>query len=333
MGLISPGGVHSHQTHIAALARILDGAGLDRSYPRVSRRPRHAAAKRAWLRRRFRAQHRGLAQSADRHRVRALLRDGPRQALGPGGESLCRDRRRPRRRGFPTPKSAIAKSYEAGVTDEFVIPCVIGDYAGVRDGDALLFANFRPDRAREISTALLDRQIRRVSPPARAEILGRCRPDRIFRAAEEIHDRAVSARGNHGHTGRTVRRARVEAIAHRRDGKISARHLLHERRARDAIRRRGPHPHPEPQGRDLRSEAGHVRLRGHGQARRSHRFGQIRPHHRQLRQSRHGRAYRRDEGRRSKRSKRSTSAWAVCARPSKAPAVYFSLPPITAISS
>ena len=33
---------------------------------------------------------------------------------------------------------------------------MIGDYAGVRDGDALLFANFRPDRAREISTALLD---------------------------------------------------------------------------------------------------------------------------------------------------------------------------------
>jgi len=57
---------------------------------------------------------------------------------------------------FADAKSAIAKSYEAGVTDEFVIPSVIGGYAGVRDGDALLFGNFRPDRAREISTALLD---------------------------------------------------------------------------------------------------------------------------------------------------------------------------------
>jgi 2,3-bisphosphoglycerate-independent phosphoglycerate mutase len=52
--------------------------------------------------------------------------------------------------------NAIAQSYARGVTDEFVVPCAIGDYAGVRNGDALLFANFRPDRAREISTALLD---------------------------------------------------------------------------------------------------------------------------------------------------------------------------------
>ena len=40
--------------------------------------------------------------------------------------------------------------------DEFVVPAVLGDYAGMADGDALLFANFRADRAREISLALLD---------------------------------------------------------------------------------------------------------------------------------------------------------------------------------
>src|SRR5258705_9447427 len=57
---------------------------------------------------------------------------------------------------FKDAKTAIEKSYEDGANDEFVIPCAIGDYAGLRDGDALLFANFRPDRAREISTALLD---------------------------------------------------------------------------------------------------------------------------------------------------------------------------------
>ena len=62
----------------------------------------------------------------------------------------------PKARASPTRKRRSTKSYDAGVTDEFVLPCAIGDYAGVRDGDALLFANFRPDRAREISTALLD---------------------------------------------------------------------------------------------------------------------------------------------------------------------------------
>src|SRR4029077_17171776 len=57
---------------------------------------------------------------------------------------------------FAETAAAIEKSYAKGVTDEFVLPCAIGDYDGMRDGDALLFANFRPDRAREISVALLD---------------------------------------------------------------------------------------------------------------------------------------------------------------------------------
>jgi 2,3-bisphosphoglycerate-independent phosphoglycerate mutase len=54
------------------------------------------------------------------------------------------------------PRDAIETSYKKDVGDEFVLPTVIGDYEGMADGDALLFANFRADRAREISTALLD---------------------------------------------------------------------------------------------------------------------------------------------------------------------------------
>jgi len=53
--------------------------------------------------------------------------------------------------------TALDASYAENVTDEFVIPVVLGDYAGMADGDALLFANFRADRAREISLALLDK--------------------------------------------------------------------------------------------------------------------------------------------------------------------------------
>jgi 2,3-bisphosphoglycerate-independent phosphoglycerate mutase len=59
-------------------------------------------------------------------------------------------------RRFDDAFAALDSSYAEGVTDEFVVPCILGDYAGVEDGDALLFANFRADRAREISTALLD---------------------------------------------------------------------------------------------------------------------------------------------------------------------------------
>ncbi len=51
----------------------------------------------------------------------------------------------------PPPPSAAA--YAADITDEFIKPAVIGDYAGLRDGDALLFFNFRSDRMREIFAA------------------------------------------------------------------------------------------------------------------------------------------------------------------------------------
>ena len=50
--------------------------------------------------------------------------------------------------------SAIKKSYEKGVTDEFVIPTQIGDNKRIQDNDAVVFFNFRPDRAREITKAL-----------------------------------------------------------------------------------------------------------------------------------------------------------------------------------
>jgi 2,3-bisphosphoglycerate-independent phosphoglycerate mutase len=43
------------------------------------------------------------------------------------------------------------------VSDEFVKPCVLANYSGMKDGDGFLFANFRADRARELSLALLDK--------------------------------------------------------------------------------------------------------------------------------------------------------------------------------
>ncbi len=52
--------------------------------------------------------------------------------------------------------AAVEASYENGETDEFVKPTVIGDYDGVAEGDVAIFVNFRPDRARELTTALAD---------------------------------------------------------------------------------------------------------------------------------------------------------------------------------
>jgi 2,3-bisphosphoglycerate-independent phosphoglycerate mutase len=51
---------------------------------------------------------------------------------------------------------AIEASYERGETDEFVKPTVIGDYDGAAAGDVAIFANFRPDRARQMTRALAE---------------------------------------------------------------------------------------------------------------------------------------------------------------------------------
>ena len=55
-----------------------------------------------------------------------------------------------------TPDAAVAQSYDKNVTDEFVLPTIIGDYKGMNDGDGVLMLNFRADRAREILATLID---------------------------------------------------------------------------------------------------------------------------------------------------------------------------------
>jgi 2,3-bisphosphoglycerate-independent phosphoglycerate mutase len=155
MGLVSPGGVHAHQDHIAALARVIDQAGVPvcvhafldgRDTP-----PQSAAG--------FMTTFLGQIQDLPRTRVATVA--GRYYAMD-------RDKRWDRVEkayaalvdGIGTtaadPSAAIAASYAAGVTDEFMLPAVMAGYAGMSDGDGVLMANFRADRAREILTALLD---------------------------------------------------------------------------------------------------------------------------------------------------------------------------------
>ncbi|HVV27068.1 MAG TPA: 2,3-bisphosphoglycerate-independent phosphoglycerate mutase [Rhizomicrobium sp.] len=155
MGLLSPGGVHSHQDHIAALVKIVAGQGVPvfvhafldgRDTP-----PRSAAGYAG----KFLADIAGLAGvrlATLSGRYYAMDRDKRWDRVGKAYAAIVDASGR----RFDDAASALRASYAEDVTDEFVAPCVLGDYAGARDGDALLFANFRADRAREISTALLD---------------------------------------------------------------------------------------------------------------------------------------------------------------------------------
>ena len=155
LGLLSPGGVHSHQDHIVALARTVATAGIwvaihaffdGRDTP-----PRSALTHLA----KFESAIDGLQN------VRIATVGGRYYAMD-------RDQRWDRvRRAYDVmteakgektadAKSAIAQSYAAGKGDEFVPPVALGDYGGMRDGDGLVMANFRADRVRQILTALLD---------------------------------------------------------------------------------------------------------------------------------------------------------------------------------
>jgi len=57
---------------------------------------------------------------------------------------------------FSSADTGISASYKDKVFDEFVEPIIVGNYQGVKDGDSIIFYNFRSDRAREISHAILD---------------------------------------------------------------------------------------------------------------------------------------------------------------------------------
>jgi len=155
MGLMSPGGVHSHQAHIAALAEHLSKAGLSvwvhafldgrdtppsaaRSYVAdfLARTGRLANIEIATVIGRYFAMDRDKRWDRVEKAYRCLV----------DGEG----------RSAESPDAAITEAYAAGESDEFVLPTRIGSYRGMRDGDGVLMANFRADRVREILGALLD---------------------------------------------------------------------------------------------------------------------------------------------------------------------------------
>lgn len=59
---------------------------------------------------------------------------------------------------FETVEKAIETSYAAGINDEFIVPCMIGDFDGVKDGDSFIHFNYRLDRGRELTRAFTDEE-------------------------------------------------------------------------------------------------------------------------------------------------------------------------------
>ena len=153
MGLLSGGGVHSHQRHGLALAKIFAAAGIP-------------VAIHAWTDGRdtgpdtslgFLAQFEPALTPQARiatvyGRYFAMDRDNRWERVKQAWDAMVRAEGQ----HAATAAAAITAAHAAGKTDEFIPAAVIGDYAGMKDGDALLCFNFRADRVRQVLAALLD---------------------------------------------------------------------------------------------------------------------------------------------------------------------------------
>jgi len=158
MGLLSDGGIHSHITHLYALLKLakkfkkrvclhafLDGRDTE---------PACAARYLADIKKKLEGRGEIATISG---RYYAMDRDNRWERVEKAYLAIADAN------GvfFPNAEKALEESYKSGVTDEFVKPCLTSaSYKGVRDGDSVIFFNFREDRARQLTRAFVDEEFR-----------------------------------------------------------------------------------------------------------------------------------------------------------------------------
>ncbi len=155
MGLLSPGGVHSHQDHMVGLAREYAKAGIPVAIHGFTD-GRDVPPKSAFtFIEKFEndiASLQNVAIATICGRYYAMDRDNrwDRVIKAHNALNLAEGH------NVISASDAVNKAYNAGLTDEFIEPSIVGDYSGMNDGDAVVMANFRADRAREIMATFVD---------------------------------------------------------------------------------------------------------------------------------------------------------------------------------
>jgi 2,3-bisphosphoglycerate-independent phosphoglycerate mutase len=153
IGLVSPGGVHSHQDHAVALAKILADAGvavLVHVFTDGRDTPPQSSAED--IKRLLAALPPAVKIASVSGRYFAMDRDKRWDRVEKAYKAIV-DADAPR---FPDAPAVVTNAYANKQFDEFVVPAVVGDYRGMKDGDGVLCFNFRADRVREILGAMLD---------------------------------------------------------------------------------------------------------------------------------------------------------------------------------
>ncbi|TMV94178.1 2,3-bisphosphoglycerate-independent phosphoglycerate mutase [Thioclava sp. BHET1] len=151
MGVVSDGGVHGHLEHLLAAAKMVSEAGVPVKIHAITdgRDVAPDSAKRfvSELVERLPA---GCEVVTVIGRYFAMDRDNRWDRVERAYNAMIKGEGQ----GADTPVAAVEASYDRKEMDEFIQPSVIGDYAGMQDGDGLFCLNFRADRAREILAAI-----------------------------------------------------------------------------------------------------------------------------------------------------------------------------------
>jgi len=161
LGLVSPGGVHSHERQIAAMVELAAAEAAPVIYVHAfldgrDTPPKSAATSLAFLRD-VCARHAGARIASVVGRYYAMDRDQRWERLAQAHALLVSGSAA---HSAASALAALADAYERGESDEFVKPAAIvdaeGNRAAIRDGDVVVFMNFRADRARQLTRALTD---------------------------------------------------------------------------------------------------------------------------------------------------------------------------------
>lgn len=181
LGLLSDGGVHSHNTHLYGLLEMAKRQGLDKVYVHCFLDGRDTPPQSA----------KGFA--ADLEAEMAKIGVGKIATVSGRYYAMDRDNNYDRvekayialTKGEGNEAAGavegIQASYDAGVNDEFVVPFVVKEngapVATIKDGDSVVFFNFRPDRAREITHCFCDDDFDKFDRGARKDIVFVCFSD------------------------------------------------------------------------------------------------------------------------------------------------------------
>ena len=156
-GLLSDGGVHSHNSHLYALLDMAKKYGLQKVYVHAILDGRDVPPDSGlgFVKDLFMTtKEKGIGNIATiSGRYYAMDRDNRWERVEKAYNAIVNGEGVNAKCG----KEAVEESYANGVTDEFVVPVVLNGYEGVKENDSFVFYNFRPDRAREITRTLVDK--------------------------------------------------------------------------------------------------------------------------------------------------------------------------------